>query len=214
MRDDAGVANSARPATVSRIVVNAPPVAEAGPDRHVAIGEVITFDAAASTDPDGKLVAYGGISATARRGDGQVVQYAYRRSGIYRVRLTVRDNSATDTSDASDSLTVVVNEPPVADAGADQLVTSSEVRFDGTGSRDPDGEIARYEWDFGDGTSGAGPTPVHVYQTPGSYLVQLTVTDDSGTVRSSAERRHAGRWSTRRRSPTPAPTWSARRARS
>ena len=80
----------------------------------------------------------------------------------------------------------MVNEPPVAEAGEDQLVTSSEVRFDGTGSTDADGEIASYEWDFGDGGSGTGATPVHVYQKPGRYLVQLTVTDDSGTVRSSA----------------------------
>ena len=61
----------------------------------------------------------------------------------------------------------MVNEPPVAEAGEDQLVTSSEVRFDGTGSTDADGEIASYEWDFGDGGSGTGATPVHVYQKPG-----------------------------------------------
>ena len=53
----------------------------------------------------------------------------------------------------------MVNEPPVAEAGEDQLVTSSEVHFDGTGSRDPDGAIARYEWDFGDGASGTGADP-------------------------------------------------------
>ena len=94
------------------------------------------------------------------------MQYAYRRSGVYRVGLTVRDDSGdqTPTSRAT-GLTVVVNEPPVADAGPDQTVSSSEVRFDGTGSRDPDGAIARYAWDFGDGTSGSGPTPVHVYKT-------------------------------------------------
>ena len=128
---------------------------------------MITFDAAASTDPDGKLIAYHWDFGDGARGDGQLVQYAYRRSGVYQVGLTVRDDSATDTNVASDSLTVVVNEPPVADAGPDQRVSSSEVRFDGTGSHDPDGEIARYEWDFGDGTSGVGPTPVHVYKSPG-----------------------------------------------
>jgi PKD repeat protein len=167
-------------------VVNAPPVAAAGPDRHVAIGEVITFDAGASTDPDGALVEYLWDFGDGAHGDGQMVQYAYRRSGTYPVTLTVRDNSGTDSSIDSDQLTVVVNEPPVAEAGEDQLVSSSEVRFDGTGSRDPDGAIASYEWDFGDGVGGTGATPVHVYQKPGEYPVRLTVTDDSGTVRSSA----------------------------
>ena len=183
--DAAGVANS-RSSDSVQIVVNAPPVAEAGPDRHVAIGEVITFDAGTSHDPDGSLIAYAWDFGDGARGDGKVVQYAYHRSGVYRVGLEVRDDSATDTSTASDALTVVVNEPPVADAGRDQTVSSSEVHFDGTGSRDPDGKVAAYAWDFGDGASGSGPTPVHVYQSPGSYRVRLTVTDDSGTLRSTA----------------------------
>ena len=75
---------------------------------------------AASRDPDGTLIAHAWQFGDGARGDGQVVQYAYRRSGVYRVGLTVRDDSATDTSFASDGLTVVVNEPPVADAGPDQ----------------------------------------------------------------------------------------------
>ena len=76
VQDDAGVANS-RASSAVRIQVNAPPVAEAGPDRHVAIGEVITFDAAASTDPDGKLIAHLWDFGDGARGDGQLVQYAY-----------------------------------------------------------------------------------------------------------------------------------------
>ncbi len=185
VRDDSGVANGAG-TDGFQVVVNAPPVAAAGPDRHVAIGEVITFDAGASTDPDGALVDYRWDFGDGAQGDGQVVEYAYRGSGTYPVTLTVRDNSGTATSTDSDQLTVLVNEPPVAEAGEDQLVTSSEVSFDGTGTRDPDGAIASYEWDFGDGASGTGATPVHVYQKPGDYLVRLTVTDDSETVRSSA----------------------------
>jgi PKD repeat protein len=185
VRDDSGVANGVGSDELE-VVVNAPPVAEAGPDRQVAIGEVITFDAGASADPDGALVQYRWDFGDGATGNGQAVQYAYRTSGTYPVTLTVRDDSGTRTSTASDRLTVVVNEPPVAEAGEDQLVTSSEVRFDGTGSRDPDGAIASYEWDFGDGGSGSGATPVHVYQKPGEYLVRLTVTDDSGTVRNSA----------------------------
>jgi PKD repeat protein len=185
VQDDAGVANS-QSSDSAQIVVNAPPVAVAGPDRHVAIGEVITFDAGASHDPDGNLIAYAWDFGDGAKGDGKTVQYAYHHSGVYRVGLTVRDDSATDTSTASNALTVVVNEPPVADAGPDQTVSSSEVHFDGTGSHDPDGKIAVYTWDFGDGAKGDGPTPVHVYKTTGSYHVRLTVTDGSGTVRSSA----------------------------
>ncbi|HET6519196.1 MAG TPA: PKD domain-containing protein, partial [Geminicoccaceae bacterium] len=185
VRDDAGVANGVGSDTV-RVVVNAPPVAEAGPDRRAAIGEVLAFDGSASADPDGTLVGFRWDFGDGSRGDGARVAYAYRGSGTYRVTLTVRDDSLTGSDTDTDGLTVVVNEPPVAAAGPDQVVTASEVRFDGTGSVDPDGAIARYEWDFGDGATGLGPTPTHVYTKPGEYLVRLTVTDDSGTVRSSA----------------------------
>src|SRR5207249_469596 len=44
----------------------------------------------------------------------------------------------------------------------------------------PDAEVFYYAWSFGDATTGTGPTPVHVYATPGSYTVTLTVTDTRG----------------------------------
>ena len=184
VQDNAGVANSEGTDTV-RIVVNAPPVAEAGPDRSLAIGEVTTFDATASADADGAIVDYRWDFGDGARGTGARVDYAYPRSGTYRVTLTVRDDSATATNLETDWLTVVVNEPPVAEAGEDQVVTTSEVHFDGSGSSDADGVIALYEWDFGDGNSGTGPSPTHVYNESGVYQVTLTVTDDSGTIRSS-----------------------------
>ena len=185
VRDDAGLANSTATST-ARIVVNDPPVAEAGADRTVAVGEPLTFDAAGSVDRDGKLVHHDWDFGDGSAGSGASVQYAYDRPGTFRVTLTVTDDSGSSTSTASDLVTVVVNAPPVAQAGEDQIVTSSEVRFDAAASEDPDGAIARFAWDFGDGTTGEGKAPVHVYRQPGDYRVRLTVTDDSGTARSTA----------------------------
>ena len=185
MRDDAGVANSVGRAGL-RVVVNDPPVAAAGPDRRVAVGEVIAFDASGSVDRDGMLIDHAWDFGDGAKGDGAKVTYAYRTPGTYRVGLVVTDDSRTSTNTAEDELTVVVNAPPVADAGPDQVVTASEVRFDGGGSSDPDGVIARYDWEFGDGATGTGRTTSHVYRKVGAYAVRLTVTDDSGTVRSSA----------------------------
>jgi streptogramin lyase len=54
--------------------------------------------------------------------------------------------------------------------------------FDGTGSTDPDGSIAFYLWDFGDGTSGAGATAQHTYATGGTYQVVLRVIDNAGAA--------------------------------
>ena len=51
--------------------------------------------------------------------------------------------------------------------------------FDGRASKDND-SIVKYVWDFGDGTTGAGATPTHVYMKEGLYQVTLTVFDPAG----------------------------------
>jgi PKD repeat protein len=53
-------------------------------------------------------------------------------------------------------------------------------RFDGWDSEDPDGTIAEYLWEFGDGASDEGGFVQHAYADSGSFLVRLTVVDDRG----------------------------------
>jgi len=73
--------------------------------------------------------------------------------------------------------------PPVANAGPDQTVTaagtpgSANVTLDGSGSYDPDGSIASYDWYVGDVKIASGVQPMHVFGT-GSHTVTLVVTDD------------------------------------
>jgi PKD repeat protein len=76
------------------------------------------------------------------------------------------------------------NELPVAVAVADPTSGSAPlvVQFDGTGSSDPDGTIATYNWTFGDGSSATGATPSHTYESAGTYTAQLTVADDLGAT--------------------------------
>ena len=54
------------------------------------------------------------------------------------------------------------------------------VSFDASGSNDPEGGALSYAWDFGDGTTGTGPTANHDYGVAGAYTVTLTVTNDVG----------------------------------
>ncbi len=54
------------------------------------------------------------------------------------------------------------------------------VTFDGSASRDPDGDVAAWAWSFGDGTFGTGSTTTHVYSAPGIFTASLRVTDSDG----------------------------------
>ena len=70
--------------------------------------------------------------------------------------------------------------PPVANAGPDQTVTEDEpLTFDASASSDNIG-IVKYEWDFGDGTTGTDMITTHTYPDPGIYSVTLTVRDKAG----------------------------------
>nr|WP_193570669.1 PKD domain-containing protein [Halorubellus sp. JP-L1] len=62
----------------------------------------------------------------------------------------------------------------------------SRRRFDGSGSRDSDGSIASYGWDFGDGDTAASATVMHAFESVGEYTVALTVTDDDGASSSDS----------------------------
>src|SRR5579884_1679133 len=68
--------------------------------------------------------------------------------------------------------------PPTPSSGAVPL----QVHFDGTQSSDSDGTITAYAWDFGDGSSGSGPTADHTYATTGNFTVTLTITDNQGAT--------------------------------
>jgi PKD repeat protein len=47
-------------------------------------------------------------------------------------------------------------------------------------SSDTDGVIIRYEWNFGDGTTGDAPDTAKVYAQAGNYTVTHSVIDDDG----------------------------------
>ncbi|WP_374948018.1 PKD domain-containing protein [Agreia sp.] len=74
----------------------------------------------------------------------------------------------------------VPNVKPVASFSS--VVADLDVTFDGSGSVDRDGTVDSYAWDFGDGATATGATPVHHYTTAGDHTVKLTVTDNTGAT--------------------------------
>ena len=83
--------------------------------------------------------------------------------------------------------------PPVAAFTADVPAGDApvEVAFDAGGSSDPDGEVLRYRWDFGDGSppvTSAGAAVTHRYGAAGTYTATLRVTDPGGLESSPVAR--------------------------
>jgi hypothetical protein len=66
------------------------------------------------------------------------------------------------------------------------------VRFDGSGSSDPDpGDTLSYAWDLdGDGAydDSSSPNPTYTYTSPGSYTASLKVTDSHGATGTASAR--------------------------
>ncbi|MFC9976912.1 LamG-like jellyroll fold domain-containing protein [Spirillospora sp. NPDC127200] len=70
------------------------------------------------------------------------------------------------------------NQPPTA--AFDASCTWEACAFDASASADPDGSVAAYAWDFGDGKTGTGAKASHTYAAAGNRTVKLTVTDNTG----------------------------------
>jgi chitodextrinase len=184
--DDEGATGNDTMLVTVNDVPNQPPIANAGADQSVNVGDTVTFNGSGSSDSDGVITGYAwnfgdGISAS-----GIIVNHVYNSAAAspYTVNLTVTDDEGATGNDTA-FVTVMPNQLPVANAGADQSVTVGDtVTFNGSGSSDSDGVITGYAWDFGDGTSSSGMIVNHVYNSAAAspYTVNLTVTDDEGAT--------------------------------
>jgi PKD repeat protein len=79
--------------TLIPIPTNAPPVANFSfsPASPTA-GDIVSFDASASNDPDGSISSYAWTFGDGGTGSGQFATHSYPASGTYSVKLTVTDN--------------------------------------------------------------------------------------------------------------------------
>ena len=124
--------------------------------------------------PDGKSLYAGNYDG----GSGTTVsQFDVGAGGL----LSAKSSPTVSTGDGPHGVLVLPHQGPVASFTATPGAAASAT-FDGSGSNDPDGTVARYEWNFGDGTSGSstGPMTTHTYASAETYTVTLTVTDDAG----------------------------------
>jgi len=74
------------------------------------------------------------------------------------------------------------DQPPLAAFSATSATLGQPTSFDASASVDPDGSLASYAWNFGDGSTlvTTSPTTSHTYTAPATYTATLTLTDNEG----------------------------------
>ncbi len=188
------------PNTVTITTQNSPPVADAGPDQPVDLGNTVQLDGSNSSDVDGDTLSYSWslttipVSSTATLSAIDIANptFVADLSGTYIAQLIVDDgNSSTHT----DTVQIDTNNvAPVANAGTDQVVDQYDtVQLNGGGSSDADSDPLTYSWSLTSSPSGSSAAlsatdivnPTLYTDLPGTYIAQLIVNDT--TVDSPAD---------------------------
>ncbi|MDM8523743.1 PKD domain-containing protein [Desulfococcaceae bacterium HSG8] len=179
--------------------ISNPPVADAGADQTVEEGVTVVLDASGAYDPDGEIVTYlweqtEGAAVSLSDQSASVPEFTapdVATGGESLVfRLTVTDNDGLQSDDTCIVNVSDVNQPPAANAGADQTVDKGvAVTLDGSGSYDPEGKALVYSWEQTGGTlvnlsDPSAPAPGFTAPDIGSQGeslgFRLTVTDAEG----------------------------------
>ena len=194
--------NSAANSDVVQITVNpapnTPPIANAGNNQTVTLPtNTASIDGSMSYDPDGTITDYAWVKVSGPNGDAitspssAVTGITGLTQGTYVYRLTVTDNGGLTATDLTQIIVypaVIVNMPPVANAGSNQTITlpTNSTTLDGSNSYDTDGTITVFEWSQLDGPNTAGITTPNVSITgitgliAGTYTFQLFIQDNLG----------------------------------
>ncbi len=159
------------------------------------VGQAVSFNGAGSSATEGSIVRYewdldGNGSYETDTGATASASRSYPAAQTLTIKLRVTDNQGAS---AETTRPLRINAPPSASltASPNPAVTGQSVSFNGAGSTDPDGSIAKYEWDLdGDGSFETNtfntPTTSRSYSSPGTLAVKLRVTDTNGATAETA----------------------------
>jgi len=171
---------------------NQPPTVNAGPDQIIELPDpaflkgVITDDGMphGSTVTSVWSVVSGPGPVVFGNANAPVTTASFTTPGLYTLKLTATDTEFTVSDEMQ--VTVLLNQPPTANAGPDQEITlPNNAQLNGTATDDglPRGSTLETIWSFV-----SGPAPVvfpdatllnaiAIFSTPGTYVLRLTASD-------------------------------------
>jgi RHS repeat-associated protein len=180
---------------------NTRPIANAGADQTVLVGETVALNGSGSTDGDGDSLTYAWTLVTKPTGSQALISsptavnpsFLVDKPGEYVLQLIVNDGKM-DSSPGRVTISTR-NSAPVAQAGPDQTTqVGVAVTLDGSGSTDADGDPLTYRWTLPVKPSGSQASlnnssaisPMITPDRPGIYEIELIVND--GQVDSAPDR--------------------------
>ena len=126
--------------------------------------------------PEGVAVSPAGTQLYVANSGGGVVSVVNTATNVPSASIPVEKEPA--------GIAIAPDQPPTASflVTPQKRIAGQKLTFNAGASRDPDGTIASYAWEFGDGahSKGSGANVTHTYKRPGTYTVALTVTDNEG----------------------------------
>ena len=181
--------------------INRPPAINAGPDRTVAEGSVITLNGAASDPDHGDQITYSWSQSpsvpvisfdNSTSPTPTVTIPLVERDTILSLTLTVSDGTASSSDTMNLTISDTPNSIPIADAGPDQTVRPGQTTtLNGTASYDPDGHTISYAWNQTSGPdivlSGydTGSPSFEAPAVTGSTILTFQLTVSDGRLSSS-----------------------------
>jgi hypothetical protein len=148
-------------------------------------GLTLNFNASGSSAPGG-VAEYvwqfnAVLNAPTIETTSPTISYTFPSAGAYSVGLTIFASDGTSTGNGGIVTTGQGGTTSGFIFGPTHPAAGHAVSFSAltTVSAQP---VLTYMWEFGDGTTGSGPTPTHVYSRPGRYTVKLVMFSGVGSA--------------------------------